>query len=638
MKIDKQNGNVKYCDESHTYWDDNGKYISVTTLIGEFCQPFDKDFWSKYKALEKLLSKEEFKMEKKVLLDTKKFDLGYLMDMYNFTELDFNKAQQDILDEWQKENMKSCDRGTKIHAEMEAMFVPKKDTELKKFGLGGKFKVNTNATLMENNINILDVEKGVFPEYLVYRNSDDGKFKLAGQIDLLIKDGNDIIIVDYKGLPLDTPIPTEYGFKTMGDLQVGDRVFDKDGNLCSVIHKSQVHNNPCYEITFDNSETIIADEDHRWLINIRTTNKKSPYKELIMTTAELAAYIDSVKDDWNSYTIPKILNPKPLNLEQKNLPIDPYVLGCWLGDGSKQCGAITNVSNNIWDEIQRRGYELGEDISAEDRSEAHTVLGIHKYLRELNLLHNKHIPDIYLRSSFDQRLDLLRGLMDTDGYYHPKRKRFVMNTDFEWQKDGMVKLLGSLGIKVTVFDIVTKLNGKEFPGWSINFSTKDLNPFLSRNQDIEFPSIDKCSFRNIVSVNMCPTVETQCIEVDSPSHTYVFGKSHIVTHNTNKKLDDKSFFDSKTKKNVMMKYPLNNLMDCNKVHYALQLSTYAWMLQMINPRFNIKKLILIHHDHNGNITEHEVNYMKDEVVRMCKWYKKQKMLKELEEKRKPIVF
>lgn len=305
MKIDKQNGNVKYCDESHTYWDDNGKYISVTTLIGEFCQPFDKDFWSKYKALEKLLSKEEFKMEKKVLLDTKKFDLEYLMDMYNFTELDFNKAQQNILDEWQKENMKSCDRGTKIHAEMEAMFVPKKDTELKKFGLGGKFRVNTNATLMENNINILDVEKGVFPEYLVYRNSDDGKFKLAGQIDLLIKDGNDIIIVDYK---------------------------------------------------------------------------------------------------------------------------------------------------------------------------------------------------------------------------------------------------------------------------------------------------------------------------------------------TNKKLDDKSFFDSKTKKNVMMKYPLNNLMDCNKVHYALQLSTYAWMLQMINPKFNIKKLVLIHHDHSGNITEHEVNYMKDDVIRMCKWYKRQKMLNDIKDKRKKIEF
>jgi ATP-dependent exoDNAse (exonuclease V) beta subunit len=305
MKVDKQNGNVKYCDESHTYWDDNGKYISVTTLIGEFCQPFDKEFWSAYKALEKVLSKDEFKMEKKVMLDTKKIDLKYLMDMYGFSELDFNKAQQDILDEWQKKNRDACERGTKIHADMEAMFTTKKQTELKKFGLGGKFAVNTNETLMNNNLEILDIEKGVFPEYLVYRNSDDGKFKLAGQIDLLIKDGNDIIIADYK---------------------------------------------------------------------------------------------------------------------------------------------------------------------------------------------------------------------------------------------------------------------------------------------------------------------------------------------TNEKLDDKSFFDSKTKKNAMMKYPLNNLMDCNKVHYALQLSTYAWMLQQINPKFNIKKLILIHHDHNGNVTEHEVNYMKDEVVRMCKWYKKQKMLKELEEKRKPIVF
>ena len=70
MKVDKNNGDVKYSDEEHVYWDDDGKYISVTTLIGKYCQPFDKDFWSAYKALEKLLGKEDFKMEKKMLLET----------------------------------------------------------------------------------------------------------------------------------------------------------------------------------------------------------------------------------------------------------------------------------------------------------------------------------------------------------------------------------------------------------------------------------------------------------------------------------------------------------------------------------------------------------------------------------------
>lgn len=198
MNVDKSNGNVMYNDENHIYWDDNGKYISVTTLIGKYCQPFNKEFWSGYKALEKLLSKEDFKMEKKMLLETKKIDLKYYIDMYNITENDFNKEQQAVLDNWQKENEIACERGTKIHAELEGMFTSKKTTDLKRFGIGGKFEVNTNKSLEDSHISLLDVENGVFPEYLIYRQSNDGILKVAGQVDLLVKEGNNIYIIDYK--------------------------------------------------------------------------------------------------------------------------------------------------------------------------------------------------------------------------------------------------------------------------------------------------------------------------------------------------------------------------------------------------------------------------------------------------------
>ena len=79
-------------------------------------------------------------------------------------------------------------------------------------------------------------------------------------------------------------------------------------------------------------------------------------------------------------------------------------------------------------------------------------------------------------------------------------------------------------------------------------------------------------------------------------------------------------------------------MDCNKMHYALQLSTYAYMLQKRNPDLNIKKLMLIHYDHDGNVTNHELPYLKDEVVLMCRHYIEQKEIEYLEEKRKPIIF
>ena len=71
----------------------------------------------------------------------------------------------------------------------------------------------------------------------------------------------------------------------------------------------------------------------------------------------------------------------------------------------------------------------------------------------------------------------------------------------------------------------------------------------------------------------------------------------IVDYKTNAEIKDKSVFLTGTKKFQMMKYPLGNLMDCNKMHYTLQLSTYAWMVEKLNPNFNIKKLLLIHYDH-----------------------------------------
>lgn len=193
MNIDKKNGAVCYNDESHTYWNenDNEKYISVTTLIGRFEQPFEKEFWSGYKALERLIPADAWKIEKKSLLSTHKIDIE-LLNLYNITELEFNKAQQDILDEWDKTNRESCERGTKIHAQLEnSMYKMGANVTLKKFGVGGKFVCEKGRTE-------LDLENGVYPEYLISRESPDGVLRIAGQIDLLVKQGNEITIIDYK--------------------------------------------------------------------------------------------------------------------------------------------------------------------------------------------------------------------------------------------------------------------------------------------------------------------------------------------------------------------------------------------------------------------------------------------------------
>ena len=87
-----------------------------------------------------------------------------------------------------------------------------------------------------------------------------------------------------------------------------------------------------------------------------------------------------------------------------------------------------------------------------------------------------------------------------------------------------------------------------------------------------------------------------------------------------------------------MKYPLNNLPDCNFYHYTMQLSTYAWMLQKINPNFIIKDLILNHYDHNGKNTLYRCQYLKDEVEKMLYFHKKQVLIDKERAKRKKIEY
>lgn len=193
MDIDKRNGNLAFNEENHLYWNvnDNEKYISVTTLIHRFTNEFDKEFWSAYKALEKLLSKDSWNIEKKSLLNTKKFNKE-ILNLYNISENDFNREQQSILDAWDEENRNSCERGTKIHADLENSFYKAgKNVSLQRFGIGGKFECKKDYSK-------LDLEYGVYPEYLISRTSDDGILKIAGQVDLIVKSGNEITICDWK--------------------------------------------------------------------------------------------------------------------------------------------------------------------------------------------------------------------------------------------------------------------------------------------------------------------------------------------------------------------------------------------------------------------------------------------------------
>lgn len=413
------------------------------------------------------------------------------------------------------------------------------------------------------------------------------------------------ICTDWKGLPIDTPILTNNGWKNMGDLNINDKVYDKDGNIVSILNISKVKNKKCLKIFFDNNESIISDFEHRWLVyKIKNKNKI----ESVMTTQEIFDHLKN-NPDRKQCEILRIENTKPLNNESIELPIDPYVLGVWLGDGHAADNKITQANELVWEEIKNRGYIVGKDVSSGESGIAttRTIHGLRSKLNDLNLLKNKHLPDIYLLSSYEQRLDLLRGLMDSDGTYNKKRNRFYVSTTRMSQVIYSTKIISSLGIKPTVIKYNKKLKDKLIICYNIEFTTDKFNPFLCRNQElISVIKNDRHTYRIIKKVEEVESVQTKCIEVDSPSSTYLFGHSLTITHNTNKPKN----FEVQPYTRPMLP-PFDDYMDTALSHYMIQLPLYCRLLldMLKNTKYSDMKVfgcIIVHLLVDGRFVEYRI--------------------------------
>lgn len=188
--IDKETDSIVYFDNTHEYRakSDDLKGVSVTTMIHAYTTPFDATFWSSYKALEALVEPEIFGILKPKLLQTKRFNKSILTKLDVDLDL-FNAKKQEILDSYTLENKKSCEYGTKVHAQIENALYGRDPNTLKKFGVGGKMPVYKGKY-------ILELGSGVYPEFMISYREDD--FLLCGQVDLIIAEGDDIIIIDHK--------------------------------------------------------------------------------------------------------------------------------------------------------------------------------------------------------------------------------------------------------------------------------------------------------------------------------------------------------------------------------------------------------------------------------------------------------
>lgn len=393
-----------------------------------------------------------------------------------------------------------------------------------------------------------------------------------------------------KALDIETSIPTPDGWKKMKDIQVGDSLFDESGEICKVTFATEIMNNrKCYKVIFSDNTTLIADKDHLWTVEVYKYGKFERVDT--MTTLQMLEIYKTGKR--NNLAIP-VANP--LNLKDKDLPINPYVLGTWLGDGNSYSGQITLHEKDIEivEYIKDYGFDVvikrdkrnnkvlsakinpykksdicirGHDINLLGRTkqgycaECHRQISLknkwkdgrtvdpiinkqntfHSKLKETNLIGNKHIPKIYLRASVNQRLELLRGLMDTAGYISNEgRCEFI--TSCEKLSEGFGELLSSLGIKYTCkIKMALATNGntdKPTKTWRFSFlvynDTKifKLKRKLNRMVSREGRRTTETEKRRVVNITEVESRPVKCITVDSKSHLYLAGKQMIPTHNT----------------------------------------------------------------------------------------------------------
>lgn len=368
-----------------------------------------------------------------------------------------------------------------------------------------------------------------------------------------------------KAMALGTPVPTPFGWTTIGELRPGDQVFGEDGRPCRVVETHPVLvDEETYELTFSNGERAVCNGEHLWETRAlqRSTvgaagkpfagnGYTGPVGErfrplAVRTTSELVRSLKRGDGAANH----SLSLPAPLDLPERDLPLDPYVLGCWLGDGDSDQARITAAYDD-WDkcyagEFCRAGFAT--------RVQGHNSEGAIRFafcregdpvplrtaLRRLGLFKNKHVPACYLRASAAQRLALLQGLMDTDGCADKSGKNLTYCSKLPALANAVAELLASLGVKHRLKRDRPVVAGRQRTYFTIQFHAfRDRLPVFRLPRKLERMRVSEAVTRRarsssvqITAARRIPAIPVRCISVDNPSGLFLFGRSMLPTHNS----------------------------------------------------------------------------------------------------------
>lgn len=367
-----------------------------------------------------------------------------------------------------------------------------------------------------------DIEAGLSPRLMIFMPPRHGK---------LLADS--------------TPVLTQNrGWVNHGSLQSGDFVFHPSGLPVEVIATSEKHAAD-WVVEFSNGEKIRCHGAHEWTVFDRALGKfRTVETQWFNRTTKHGKTAQVTSAGRSMYQLPFV---EPIEYPHvNNLPVHPYVLGAWLGDGSRGKGCITHDPK---DEVMALAIEgLGYTRTA--RCVHKTTGVITSYfsgprpgvagnlllgLRGLGIEHDKFIPDIYLRTSIEDRLQLLAGLIDTDGHCEENTGRVRFTTADEKLARTVVELTTGLGFRPYVLTEKPKLSSSGIQGrkeyYVVGFQpTLHIPCVLERKRPTR---LAKQRRTGITSVTYQPNGEVgQCIQVDSPDGLYLAGTYLTPTHNS----------------------------------------------------------------------------------------------------------
>lgn len=313
-------------------------------------------------------------------------------------------------------------------------------------------------------------------------------------------------------------VPTTNGFKTVEDLKVGDFVFGPDGQPTKILGKSPIYRDvQMYRVEASDGASVLCDGDHLWTVRTSPSVKRA-FKTV--TTKHLLE-----RKYAHGACLPRF---EPVAYPEVDLPVDPYVLGAWLGDGSSSCGTMAAHPGDA--SFIRSRFEAA-GIKTTDLKWGMTfgTNGLMVKLREIGVLNNKHIPSIYLTSSIPQRLALLQGLMDTDGHVNVSGKCEFYNTN-KTLIDQFVQLVRSFGLKAKARPRQTTYKGKPSkPSYVVCFKMEGA---ASLPRKAARCRASQGNWSRTISVSKADRGDVQCIRVDREDGLFLAGNGYLVTHNT----------------------------------------------------------------------------------------------------------